>query len=95
MLLSRVKRFNIRYKFRYLSGDPALQAHPQAQAQGRAQAKVPRNIHELDPRDSPAFLEVDRLTSSFIASFPPKFRAPVQDGVVDPHLYSALVTAHL
>lgn len=81
-----MKTFNVRYKSRYLSGDPDLQPRPNI---------LPTRIEDFDPRDTPAFAELDRLTSSFRPSFPPQFRMAIQEEVVDPHLYSATIAAHL
>jgi hypothetical protein len=86
MVLSRVKAFNTRFRGRYHAGDPAL--HSPA-------TKIPVSLEDLDPRETPAFREVDSLVTSWASSFPPQFRAPIQDETVDPHLYYALIAAHV
>ncbi|GJE86698.1 Zn(II)2Cys6 transcription factor [Phanerochaete sordida] len=85
MLLSRVKAFNVRYKGRYFAGDAAYSS-PSSSPSERG--------GEYDPRDSPAFQELDHAARAFRASFPPHLRDPIQDGTVDPHLYAACVGAH-
>ncbi len=86
MLLSRVKAFNTRYKARFHNGDPAL--YPSSNA-------LPTSLEEFDPRDTPAFREVDQLVTDWRKSIPANMRQPVQDGIVDPHLYAALIVGHL
>ncbi|KAI0337616.1 hypothetical protein BDW22DRAFT_1363876 [Trametopsis cervina] len=86
MIISRVKTFNTRYKGRYHSGDLALFS---------TMAPPPNSIDELDPRDTPAFKEVDELVTSWKDSLPQQYRTPVQDETVDPHLYSVLISTYL
>lgn len=86
MLLSRVKSFSVRFKGRYQAGDAAYYSPTSSPADGEA---------EYDPRDAPVFQDLNHTVLSFRQSFPPHLRDPIQDGTVDPHLYSACVGAHL
>jgi len=49
----------------------------------------------IDPRGSPAFIEIDHVASSFRASFPNHLKNPITDNVVDPHLYTATLMPHV
>ncbi|EKM56896.1 uncharacterized protein PHACADRAFT_91537 [Phanerochaete carnosa HHB-10118-sp] len=86
MLLSRVKSFNVRFKGRYQAGDAAYYSPTSSPASGEA---------EYDPRDAPVFHDLNHAVLSFRRSFPPHLRDPIQDGTVDPHLYTACVGAHV
>lgn len=86
MVLSKVKTFHVRFKGRYYAGDAAMYSPSNSPA---------TSMEQLDPRDTPAFQELDHLVLSFKSSFPPNLRTPVDEEVVDPHLYSACVTANL
>lgn len=86
MLLSRVKAFNVRYKGRFHAGDAAYYSPSNSPAAAD---------DEYDPRDTPAFQEIHHLVVSFRPSFPSNLKDPIQDGIVDPHLYAACVAAHL
>ncbi|EKM56893.1 uncharacterized protein PHACADRAFT_254261 [Phanerochaete carnosa HHB-10118-sp] len=86
MLLSRVKSFKVRFKGRYQAGDSAYYSPTSSPASGEA---------EYDPRDAPVFQDLNHAVLSFRQSFPSHLRDPIQDGTVDPHLYSACVGAHL
>ena len=86
ILVSHVKNFNIRFRGRYFAGDAAL--YSPSNSPGNA----PDNF---DPRDTPAFQEIDHLVNSFRPSFPPHLRNPVQDEMVDPYLFTASCAAHL
>ena len=86
MLLSRVKAFNTRYKGRFHNGDPAMYS---------PKGVIPTSLEELDPRDTPAFQEIDQLINAWRKSIPTHMRQHVQDGIVDPHLYAAMIVGHL
>ena len=49
----------------------------------------------VDPRDTPAFKEVDYLVHNFIDSFPRCFKDPVTEGVVDIHMLLAILSPHM
>lgn len=85
MLLSRVKTFNVRWRGRMHVRDPAYYSP----------IDTSESDGTPDPRDSPAFLELEQLVHAFRASFPAHLRDPVQDGVVDPHLYGAHIAANM
>ncbi|KAJ3524974.1 hypothetical protein NM688_g8472 [Phlebia brevispora] len=86
MVLSRVKRFNTRYKGRFYAGDPDMYS---------PSSVLCASLEDLDPRDTPAFREVDNLVSSFYSSFPQNMRDPIQEETVDSYLYTACCSAHL
>lgn len=75
---ARVKAFNLRFKSKYFAGDPSVvNIHLPQETEGPA-----------DPRGAVAFIELDHIASSFRASFPPHFRNPINDNVVDSQLYT-------
>ncbi|EPQ56676.1 hypothetical protein GLOTRDRAFT_40182, partial [Gloeophyllum trabeum ATCC 11539] len=85
MLLSRVKNFNLRFRTRQFSGDPATMP---------TKPSDPR--HPDDPRTTAAFMEIDDFISSFRASFPRHLNNPIDgDGTVDWHLYTACLVPHV
>ena len=86
LLLSRVKRFATRYRGRFYAGDVDM-ASPRS--------VMCDSLDTLDPRDTPAFHEVDRIVSSFYASFPHSLRNPIVDETVDSYLYTACCAAHM
>ena len=86
MLISRVKRFNVRYKAKFYAGDEDMQS---------AATLMCESLDQLDPRETTAFQTLDQLVSAFFPSFPPQSRTPIQDETVDSHLYTACTTAHL
>ncbi|KAF9650040.1 hypothetical protein BDM02DRAFT_1526203 [Thelephora ganbajun] len=88
IILSRVKNFNLRYRARYFAKD--LDYVPTASVPMRLQ-----NSEVLDPRSTPAFMEVDNLVSSFRSSFPPDLRNPISGNVVDVHLFTACTIPHI
>lgn len=49
----------------------------------------------VDPRDTPAFKEVNSLVHNFIESFPKGYKDPVRNGVVDVHLLTAILAPNL
>ncbi|KAJ3530808.1 hypothetical protein NM688_g7659 [Phlebia brevispora] len=80
ILLSHVKNFNLRFRGRYFAGDAAMYSPSGSPAD---------EPDKLDPRDTSAFQELDHLVTSFRQSWPPNFRNPVQDEMVDPYLFAA------
>jgi hypothetical protein len=86
ILLSRVKTFNVRYKGRYHAGETAFQSP----------SNKPRRLEEMfDPRDTEAFQELNSIVLSFRPSWPSHLKDPIQDGMVDPHLYAASVGSYV
>ena len=85
MLLSRVKIFNARFRTRYYAGDPSTFI---TGADGR---RAPAS----DIRKTPAFGELVHLVADFQNSIPPQYRRPMQDGVVNAHLFMVATTPHL
>lgn len=53
------------------------------------------DTEKWDPRDSPAFQELDHITTNFRQSFPNHLRNPIQDDVVDPYLFSTCSASFL
>lgn len=88
ILLSKVKNFNLRYRARYFAKD--LDFTPTTTAPER-----PSNSNVLDPRSTPAFIEVYGLVSNFKSSFPPDMRNPINGNVVDVHLFTACTIPHV
>ena len=86
-LLSFIKDFNHRYKMKSNLGDtrflPVRSFEPQAYGD------------QPDIRSSPAFLELDQLLVSFQSSFPSNLKDPFRNGLVDSHLYTTFLTAHV
>jgi hypothetical protein len=88
IILSRVKNFNLRYRARYFAKD--LDYIPTTNAPGQFPGS-----DVLDPRSTPAFIEVDNLVSSFRSSFPPEIRNPINGNVVDVHLFTACTIPYM
>ncbi|KAJ7235915.1 hypothetical protein B0H12DRAFT_1238654 [Mycena haematopus] len=49
----------------------------------------------VDPRGSPAFMELDNIATSFRSSFPSHLRQPIAGNVVDQHLYLACTMPYM
>ncbi|KAJ3547585.1 hypothetical protein NMY22_g1586 [Coprinellus aureogranulatus] len=82
ILLSKTKAFNSRFRARHFAGDSSV-ASPR-------QDQYPND--PIDPRSSPAFMELDNCLSSFKRDhFPSHLRTPIVDNVVDNHLYTAFL----
>jgi len=88
IILSRVKNFNLRYRARYFAKD--LNYVPTI----NAPVRLPSS-EVMDPRSTPAFIEVDNLVSTFRSSFPPDLRNPINGNVVDVHLFTACTIPHM
>ncbi|KAJ3570257.1 hypothetical protein NP233_g4533 [Leucocoprinus birnbaumii] len=80
ILISRVKAFNTRFRARLHAGDSSV---------------TNSESEDHDPRGSPAFIELDHITSSFRSSFPSHLRNPIMDNVVDNHLYTACLVPYV
>lgn len=88
IILSKVKVFNLRYRARYFAKD--LDYTPTTNLpEGLSSSDV------MDPRSTPAFIEVDNLVSNFRSSFPPDLRNPINGNVVDVHLFTACTIPHM
>ncbi|KAM5530106.1 hypothetical protein V8D89_016215 [Ganoderma adspersum] len=85
MLLSKVKTFNGRYKKRKQLGDPALIPDP---------AGLPGIPRPDLIQTTPAFVEIDNLIVSYLASFPSHLKDPLANGVIDVSLLTAISSAH-
>jgi len=90
--MSRVKVFNHRFRALHYAGDPQYTGKPAANSRGNPDGPSPPET--IDPRGSPAFLELENIVSSFRASFPSHLRNPITDNVVDSHLYTACLMPH-
>ncbi|KZT05881.1 uncharacterized protein LAESUDRAFT_726455 [Laetiporus sulphureus 93-53] len=84
ILLSKVKNFNLRFRQRYHTHDPS--------AMPTKSAKASLTGESVDPRETEAFVQLDRLITLFKASFPAHLRNPIKD-TVDPHLFAACTAA--
>ncbi|KAG2350468.1 hypothetical protein BDR05DRAFT_954566 [Suillus weaverae] len=87
MLLSFIKNFNHRYKIKSNLGDSRFLPVRSFATQGYGD--------QSDIRSSPAFLELDQLLVSFRGSFPSNLKDPFRNGLVDTHLYTTFLTAHV
>ncbi|KAG2118422.1 hypothetical protein DEU56DRAFT_837880 [Suillus clintonianus] len=87
MLLSFIKNFNHRYKIKSNLGDTRFLPARNFATQGYGD--------QPDMRSSPAFLELDQLLVSFRSSFPSNLKDPFRNGLVDSHLYTTFLTAHV
>ncbi|KIY47059.1 hypothetical protein FISHEDRAFT_30407, partial [Fistulina hepatica ATCC 64428] len=87
MLMARAKKFNLRFRMRHFVGDPTMAA---------CQAGQFGSEELIDPRSSPAFIELDRVISTFHSTFPPHLKFPIQDNnLVDGMLYTACLMPHM
>lgn len=86
LFTARVKAFNMRFRSRHFAGDAAVACS----FSDNIQSPDP-----VDPRGSPAFVELDNIISSFKSSFPPHLKTPIHDNIVDSHLYTAFLMPHV
>lgn len=87
MLLSFIKNFNHRYKIKSNLGDTRFLPVRNFATHGYGD--------QPDIRSSSAFLELDQLLVSFRSSFPSNLKDPFRNGLVDTHLYTTFLTAHV
>lgn len=87
ILLSRVKTFNLRFRWRLYNANDTSVLSPQNAA------FEPSNYD--DARSSPEFQQLDQIVTNFRPSFPVRLRSPVENDVLDPYLYTACTAAHL
>jgi hypothetical protein len=78
VISAKVKNFDLRFRARHFFGDVAVMS-PHSEQQNPL-------VPAIDPRGSPAFVELDNITSSFRSSFPSHLRNPIVANVVDQHL---------
>lgn len=87
ILISHVKAFNLRFRSKHFAGDPTVAS---------LYNDGPQSPDEpVDPRGSAAFIELDHIVSSFRASFPSHLRNPINDNIVDNHLYTTCLMPHV
>ncbi|KAK7058877.1 hypothetical protein VNI00_001501 [Paramarasmius palmivorus] len=79
-----VKTFNMRFKARHFTGEESVTSDV------RANPDDP-----IDPRKTLTFIELDRILSAYLSSFPVHLRNPVQSGIVDCNLVAATLISHL
>ncbi|KAF9473114.1 hypothetical protein BDN70DRAFT_886156 [Pholiota conissans] len=89
ILISQVKAFNLRFRSKHFAGDPAV-ASVYSVNDGYQTSE-----NSVDPRGSAAFIELDHIVSSFRGCFPSHLRNPINDNVVDNHLYTACLMPHV
>jgi hypothetical protein len=89
ILMSRVKVFNHRFRARHFAGDAAVASCTPNIASDDTNAP-----ETVDPRGSPAFIELDETISSFRESFPSHLKTPISGNVVDSHFYTACLVPH-
>ncbi|KAF9532023.1 hypothetical protein CPB83DRAFT_848212 [Crepidotus variabilis] len=80
ILISRVKAFNLRFRAKHFSGDPSVA--------NAFDGISPHPSEPIDPRGSMAFVELDEIVVSFRAKFPRNLKDPINNNVVDSHLYT-------
>lgn len=85
-IAARVKAFNMRFRSRHFAGDAAVACSFSDNTQ---------SADPVDPRGSPAFIDLDNTIAAFKASFPAHLKNPIQDNVVDNHLYTAFLIPHV
>ncbi|KAF9460797.1 hypothetical protein BDZ94DRAFT_1265146 [Collybia nuda] len=85
IMISQVKTFNLRFRARHFAESVTVASI----------YNLPQPAEPIDPRGSPAFIELDHIVSSFRASFPSHLRNPINDNVVDNHLYTACLMPHV
>ena len=88
IILSQVKNFNLRFRARYFAKD--MDYTPTTNYPGESP-----NSGVLDPRSTPAFIEVDSLVGNFRSSLPPDMRNPINGNLVDVHLFTACTIPHM
>jgi hypothetical protein len=94
ILLSRVKAYNLRFRSKRFTGDPAF-AYASTYAEVWEKDNNVARDGADDPRRTSGFIEIDRIASMFRQSFPPHLRNPIRDGSVDSHLYTACLMPHV
>lgn len=87
ILLSRVKTFNLRFRWRpYNHADNSILSPQTA-------AFDPTHFESVN--SSPEFQQLDEIIDNFRPSFPARLRSPVANDVLDPYLYTACTATHL
>lgn len=94
MVLSHVKYFNLRFRSKHYAGDPTAKIINTNSPAPHAFRYSGVNGEHIDPRQTPAFVQLDQLVTAFRASFPVHLRNPAREQV-DPHLFSACTASHL
>lgn len=87
ILLSRVKTFNLRFRWRMYNPGESSVLSPQ-------NAAFDPGFFE-EATSSAEFHQLDQIVTNFRPSFPPRLRSPVENEVLDPYLYTACTAAHL
>ncbi|KAK1232709.1 hypothetical protein PQX77_004185 [Marasmius sp. AFHP31] len=83
ILVSKVKTFNLRCRARHVAGEESI-------------TSVETGLDQpVDLRKTLSFIELDRIVSEFLSTFPPSLRHPIQQGTVDCNLTVALALPHL
>ncbi|KAJ7786425.1 hypothetical protein B0H16DRAFT_1490430 [Mycena metata] len=89
ILISKAKTFNLRFRAKHFFGDASVMS-PQ-----NPHTESSNPLEPIDPRGSPAFVELDTIAGSFRSSFPAHLRNPIVGNVVDQHLYTACMMPHV
>ncbi|KAJ7169978.1 hypothetical protein C8R46DRAFT_1090719 [Mycena filopes] len=89
ILISKAKTFNLRFRAKHFFGDVSVMS-PQ-----NPHTESSNPLEPIDPRGSPAFIELDNIAGSFRSSFPAHLRNPIVGNVVDQHLYTACMMPHV
>jgi hypothetical protein len=94
MLLSRVKVYNLRFRSKRFTGDPAF-AYASNYAEVWEKDSDEARDGAADPRRTSGFIEIDHIALMFRQSFPLHLRNPIRDGRVDLHLYTACLLPNM
>ncbi|KAL1738130.1 hypothetical protein HDZ31DRAFT_24302, partial [Schizophyllum fasciatum] len=81
ILLSYVKRFNLRFRSQHFAGNPEMSATPTVPIGTSPYLQSTQDESFVDPRTAPAFIELERTARAFKDSFPPHLRYPIQDNM--------------
>jgi hypothetical protein len=87
ILLSRVKTYNLRFRWRTYNLADGAAMSPQNTA------FEPTYFEEAT--SSPEFIRLDQIVVNFLPSFPARLRSAVENDVLDPYLYTACTAGNL
>ncbi|KAI0734600.1 hypothetical protein C8Q72DRAFT_806895 [Fomitopsis betulina] len=93
IVLSHIKYFNLRFRSKYHAGEASTKIMNTSNPMTHTYRYSGANGEPIDPRQTPAFLQMDQLVTAFRASFPGHLRNPAREQV-DPHLFSACCASH-
>lgn len=86
ILLSKVKTFNLRFKWKHYTGDASVISPTNSPSD---------NPNVIDIKEAPAFRELEETVAKLKASWPIHLKNPIDGHAVDPYLYVACMIPHL